>query len=86
MNVNMKKIVIANVMRSKNKQSFFALHQINKKIKEYNSSIEVEFNIIWDKEIENPTPEDKKWIDLIDSSFNVVSYDKQFFVDYCVEA
>ena len=47
----MKKIVIANVMRSKNKQSFFALHQINKKIKEYDSSIEVEFNIIWDKEI-----------------------------------
>ena len=34
---------------------------------------------------ENPTTEDKKWIDLIDSSFNVVSYDKQFFIDYCIE-
>ena len=81
----MEKIVIANVMRSKNKQSFFALHQINKKIKDYNPSIDVEFNIIWDNNIEDPTPEEKKWIDLIDSSFNVVSYDKQFFVDYCIK-
>lgn len=81
----MEKIVIANVMRSKNKQSFFALHQINKKIKDYNPSIDVEFNIIWDNNIENPTPKEKKWIDLIDSSFNVVSYDKQFFVDYCIK-
>ena len=76
----MEKIVIANVMRSKNKHSFFALHQINKKIKDYNPSIDVEFNIIWDNNIEDPTPEEKKWIDLIDSSFNVVSYDKQFFI------
>lgn len=81
----MEKIIIANVMRAKNKQSFFALHQINQKIHDYNPLINVEFNIIWDTEIKNPTPEEEKWIDLIDCSFNVVSYDKQFFIDYCIE-
>lgn len=81
----MKKIVIANVMRAKNKQSFFALHQINKKIHDYDPSIEVEFNILWDSTNELNLQNEEKWSDLIDSSFNVVSYDKQFFIDYCVK-
>ncbi len=77
------KIVIANMMRDKNKQSFFALHQIYNKIKEFDNNIDVEFHILWDNKIENDDT-DKKWRDLIDNyGFNITSYTRKFFDDYC---
>lgn len=77
------KIVIANMMRDKNKQSFFALHQIYNKIKSFDSNIDVEFHILWDNKIENDDT-DKKWKDAIDNyGFNITSYSRKFFDDYC---
>ena len=41
-------IVISNMMRAKNKQSFFALHQIQSKIKALYPNAKVDFHILWD--------------------------------------
>lgn len=83
----MKKIVIANVFKEKCKQSFFALHQIHNKIKSYDSSIDVEFHIIWDKDEDDLTTSNSHWVNLINNfGFNLHSYNKQFFVDYAVKA
>jgi hypothetical protein len=77
------KIVIANMMRDKNKQSFFALHQIYNKIKNFDSNIDVEFHILWDNKIENDDT-DPKWKFLIENSnFNVTNYTRDFFNNYC---
>ncbi len=72
--------------RKKCKQSFFALHQIHTKIKNYNSDIEIEYHILWDTE-NNPELEyDKKWSELIDTyGFNIISYNKQIFIDYVIQ-
>ena len=72
------------MMRCKNKQSFFALHQIQKKIHTIDSSIEIEFHILWDTDdsvVEKR--DDPKWSTLIDTHIrNVHSYNRQFFKDY----
>jgi hypothetical protein len=81
------KIVIANAYRYKGKQSFFAMHQIQSKIKEYRPDVEVEFHIMWDNNFENAEHDRMYWENLINTSgFNIVSYDKQFFSDYVVSA
>ena len=73
------------MFRAKNKQSFFAMHQIYNKIKNYDSSIDVEFHILWDSKNELSLKDDIKWKDLIESSnFNIVSYNLDFFIEYCV--
>ena len=83
----MNKIVILNMFRAKNKQSFFALHQIYNKIKSFDDSIDVNFHTLWDTENELGMKNDKKWEDLIDNyGFNLTSYNKEFFRDYWISA
>jgi hypothetical protein len=80
----MSKIIISSLMRAKNKQSFFALHQIQSKIKNLYPDIEINFHIIWDS-IGNELglTDDNHWAKMIDSEiFNLNSYDKKFFNDY----
>jgi hypothetical protein len=73
------------MFRAKNKQAFFAMHQIYNKIKNYDSSIDVEFHILWDSKNELLLEDDIKWKNLIESSnFNIVSYNLDFFIEYCV--
>lgn len=80
------KIVVANMMRAKNKQSFFAIHQLHTKIKNNDPNCDVEFHILWDENYELIDPEDKKWEELIDSfGFNIVSYNKEFFINYAAK-
>lgn len=85
--MNNGKVIIANRMRKKDKQSFFAIHQIYDKIKTYNKNINVEFHIFWHNEknrMEPYTKEDDKWIDLLGNyGFNIISYDLDFFKKYC---
>jgi hypothetical protein len=61
------KIVVANMMRAKNKQSFFALHQLHTKIKNNNPNCDIEFHILWDENNELKDPNQEKWEKLIDS-------------------
>ena len=82
----MREIVISNLMRAKNKQSFFALHQIQSKIKKLYPDVRVEFHILWDNTNELGLKDEKKWVDLIDSEIeNLYSYDKEFFNNYIKE-
>lgn len=70
-------------MRAKNKQSFFALHQIQSKIQAAAPGTDVEFHILWDDTNELNLKDEKKWGDLIDTEIkNLHSYDKAFFNDY----
>lgn len=80
----MSKIVIANMMRCKNKQSFFALHQIQTKLLDVDPTIDVEFHIIWDSDPTHHEKQDEpKWVELIDTHIkNIHSYDRQFFKEY----
>lgn len=78
------KIVIANMMRCKNKQSFFALYQIQNKIHKLYPEVDVEFHILWDSD---DTIQEKRdelyWVDLIDKHIpNIYSYNRQFFKNY----
>lgn len=84
MNTPSRKIVISNMMRCRNKQSFFALHQIQNKIHEINPTIDVEFHILWDTDESNSEKrDDPKWSSLIDAHIkNIHNYDRQFFKDY----
>lgn len=80
----MSKVVIANMMRCKNKQSFFALYQIQKKIHDLDPSVDVEFHILWDTD-ENiqEKQDDPKWAQLIDTHIkNIHPYTRQFFKEY----
>lgn len=78
-----KEIVISNMMRTKNRQSFFALHQIQSKIKTLYPDVKVEFHILWDDVDEYNSPDNKKWSELIDTKIeNLYSYDKEFFNNY----
>lgn len=81
------KIVIANMMRCKNKQSFFALHQIQEKILNNDSSIDVEFHILWDSDDNNlEKKDDIYWANLIDSYIhNIHSYSRDFFKEYVIQ-
>ena len=73
-------------MRAKNKQSFFALHQIQSKIKALYPDIRLEFHILWDNTAEGDLGDNEKWAGLIDSEIeNVYSYDKEFFDNYVQE-
>ena len=82
----MKEIVISNLMRAKNKQSFFALHQIQTKIKNLYPDVRVEFHILWDDTNELNLQNEDKWANLIDSEIeNLYSYDKEFFNNYVTE-
>lgn len=83
----MSKIVVSNLMRAKNKQSFFALHQIQSKIKCNYPEVDVEFHILWDSsDNELNLQDDKHWADLIDSNIlNLHSYNKSFFNQYVEE-
>ena len=79
----MRELVVSNMMRIKNKQSFFALHQIQSKIKALYPDVKIEFHILWDGLDEYSSNDNKKWADLIDSEIeNLHSYDKEFFEDY----
>jgi hypothetical protein len=82
-----KKIVVSNLMRCKNKQSFFALHQLQSKIHSIDPSIVVEFHILWDTD--NNVPEkqdDPRWGKLIDEHItNLHSYTREFFKNYARE-
>jgi hypothetical protein len=85
--MNQNKIVIANAYRYKGKQAFFAMHQIQSKIKEYKPDVEIEFHIMWDNNFENAESDRQYWETLLErSDFNITSYDKQFFADYVVSA
>lgn len=80
----MDKIVISSLMRAKNKQSFFALHQIQSKIKNLYPNVEIHFHVIWDS-IGNELglKDDEHWANIIDREIqNLHSYDKKFFNDY----
>lgn len=78
-----KEIVISNMMRAKNKQSFFALHQIQSKIKALYLDVKVDFHILWDDTNEDNQKEEQKWSELIDSEIeNITSYSKKFFNNY----
>lgn len=80
-------IVIANQMRAKSKQSFFALHQIQTKLKKIYPDIRIEFHILWDDVYEGDTSDNRKWEELIDSEIdNLISYDKTFFDNYIKNA
>ncbi len=82
----MKEIIISNLMRAKNKQSFFALHQIQSKIKALYPDIKIEFHILWDNIAEGDLGDNDKWVQLIDQHIeNLYSYDKEFFDNYVTE-
>jgi len=82
----MREIVISNLMRAKNKQSFFALHQIQSKIKTLYPDVKIEFHILWDTTNELNLQNEKKWENLIDNEIeNLYSYDKEFFNNYVKE-
>jgi hypothetical protein len=80
----MSKVVISNMMRCRNKQSFFALYQIQTKIHKIDPNIDVEFHILWDTDNNiKERQDDDHWSNLIDKHIhNLVSYDRQFFRDY----
>ena len=79
MSVNKNKLVISSMYRAKNKQSFFALHQLQSKINKIDPNIEIEFHILWD----SISTEDSIWANMIDLHIkNVFSYNRQFFKDY----
>jgi hypothetical protein len=80
----MNKIVISSLMRAKNKQSFFALHQIQSKIKNLYPDVQIDFHVLWDSvENELNLKDDEFWAKLIDSEIsNLYSYDKTFFNNY----
>lgn len=79
-----EKIVIANMMRCRNKQSFFALHQIQKKILDVNPNVDVEFHILWDSNPDKFENQDNPYYsELIDTHIkNLHSYDRAFFKEY----
>lgn len=78
------KIVIANMMRCRNKQSFFALHQIQTEIHKVNPNIDIEFHILWDSDpykLENQ--DNPYYTNLIETYIrNLHSYDRKFFKEY----
>jgi len=80
----MSKVIISNAMRCKNKQSFFALYQIQSKIHKLNPDIDVEFHILWDTdETVTERRDDPVWSALIDKHIrNIQPYTRQFFKEY----
>lgn len=85
----MNKIVISNIYRRKDKQSFFALHQIITKIKSYKPTCEIHFHILWDDSSTTLTNEidwSNKIYKLLESNdVRLYEYNKDFFKNYCKE-
>ena len=74
------------MMRTKDKQSFFALHQIQTKIKQLDPDTHIEFHILWDGIDEYASKDNEKWENLINTEIeNLYSYDKAFFNNYVTE-
>lgn len=75
------------MFRAKNKQSFFALHQIQSKIHNIKPNCDVEFHILWDNKQETNDTDISHWEQKINSGlFNIVSYTRDFFIDYASNA
>lgn len=74
-------------MRAKNKQSFFALHQIQSKILALYPDIDLHFHILWDSSDNEMNSQDEEpWSGLIDREIvNLHSYNKTFFNNYVKE-
>jgi hypothetical protein len=82
----MKEIIVSNMMRAKNKQSFFALHQLQTKIKNLYPDVNIEFHILWDNTHEGNNDDNDYWSNLIDTHIdNLYSYEKLFFINYVKE-
>jgi len=82
----MNKIVVSNLMRAKNKQSFFALHQLQSKIRSVYPDVQIDFHILWDNENELNLKDEEYWSNLIDNKIeNLYSYNKTFFDNYVEE-
>jgi len=83
------RIVIANMMRYKNRQSYFAMHQILKKIHSLYENYEVVFYILWDGKLEI-SEDNINWEEKTDqllNSYNVklISFTKDFIKSYYKE-
>jgi hypothetical protein len=73
----MKKLVIANMYRAKNKSSFFAIHQALTRLSEF----DIEFHILWD-DLEYKD----EWTDKIDKlNCKLISYTKSKLDQYCLD-
>jgi lysozyme family protein len=73
----MKKLVIANMYRAKNKSSFFAIHQALTRLSEF----DIEFHILWD-DLEYKD----EWTDKIDKlNCKLISYTKSQLDQYCLD-
>lgn len=72
------------MMRCRNKQSFFALYQLQNKIHAVDPEVIVEFHVLWDTdESHHEKRDDPKWSALIDEHItHCHSYDRQFFKTY----
>lgn len=84
----MSKILVSSLMRAKNKQAFFALYQMQSKVKNLYPDLKVEFHVIWDS-ISNELglQDDQHWAKLIDEHItHLHSYDKNFFNEYVKQA
>lgn len=84
----MSKIIVSSLMRAKNKQSFFALHQMQSKVNSLYPNLKVEFHVIWDS-IGNELglQDDERWAKMIDEHIkHLHSYDKSFFNEYVKQA
>lgn len=79
------KIIISDMYRCKNKQSFFAIHQITSKIHSYKPNCKIEYHILWDNNTEGETDNinwEEKINSLISNNVTFHSYDRKFFDDY----
>ena len=84
----MNKIVIANSYRCKNKQSFFAIHQIVNKIRSYKPDCKIDYHIIWDTNPEGEVDNinwDEKINAIASDTVSIYSYDQTFFSNYAVK-
>lgn len=73
----MKKLIIANMYRAKNKSAFFAIHQALTRLSEF----DIEFHILWD-DIEYRD----EWTDKIESlDCKIVPYTKIQLDQYCLD-
>jgi hypothetical protein len=80
-------IIISNMFRAKNRQAFFALHQIHTKILKNRPDAKIQYHILWDNVNEMSDPESEKWSTLIDNyGFDIVSYTREFFIEYISKA
>jgi hypothetical protein len=79
-----KEINVLSMFRNKNKLSYFSIRQFSDKVREYDSSIRINFHIIWDDNQEL-NGLDKQYENLIDEEFgkNIICYSKNDLKLYC---